>query len=107
MENIRIAVITEDKEYGRALGLALVDVYRNFTVTLFRSVPLHNELDSMDIVLTDTREGIEISGKQILLAEKISQTDRDYEEKRFCVYKYSNVRQLAGELLFIYTFLTV
>ena len=26
MENIKIAVITPDRDYGRALGLALVDV---------------------------------------------------------------------------------
>lgn len=30
MENIKIAVITPDRDYGRALGLALVDVYKNF-----------------------------------------------------------------------------
>ena len=30
MENIRIAVISENRDYGKALGLALVDVYRNF-----------------------------------------------------------------------------
>ncbi len=106
MENIRIALITKDKEYGRALGLALVDVYRNFTVTLFNSVPVHNELDTMDIVLSDISEDYEICGKNIFLTEKNSQVDRNYEEGYFCVYKYSNVRQLAGELLFIYSAVT-
>ena len=42
MENIKIAVITPDRDYGRALGLALVDVYKNFTVTLYQSAPVHN-----------------------------------------------------------------
>lgn len=106
MENIKVAVIAGDREYGRALGLALVDVYRNFTVTLYRSVPIHNELDSMDLVISDVSSGFEITGKQIFLSEKISQTDKNYEDKRFVLYKYSNVRQLAGELLFIYSALT-
>ena len=35
MENIKLAVIVADREYGRALGLSLVDVYKNFTVTLY------------------------------------------------------------------------
>ena len=106
MENIRVALITEDREYGRALGLAMVDVYRNFTVTLYRSVPVHNELDSMDLVLSDIREGFEAGGKQILLTEKISQINKNYDDKMFCLYKYWNVRQLAGELLYIYSALT-
>ena len=106
MENIRIAVISENRDYGRALGLALVDVYRNFTVTLFRSVPAHDELDKMDLVLTDTQQEIEIKGKFIMLVEKISQIDKDYEAKCFRLYKYSNVRQLAGELLYIYSAVT-
>lgn len=106
MENIRIAVISENRDYGRALGLALVDVYRNFTVTLFRGVPLHNELDKMDLILTDTQKDIEIRGKCIMLVEKISQIDKDYEGKCFRLYKYSNVRQLAGELLYIYSAIT-
>lgn len=106
MENIKIALITGDREYGKALGLALVDVYRNFTVTLFQSVPIHNELDDMDLILSDDYGELEIQGKYIYLAEKNSQIDRNYEDKRFCLYKYSNVRQLAGELLFIYSNLT-
>ena len=106
MENIKIALITKDRDYGKALGLALVDVYRNFTVTLFQSVPLHNELDKMDLVLIDNDVNIKINGKNIWLAEKQSQIYKDYEEKIFRLYKYSNVRNLAGELLFIYASLT-
>lgn len=106
MENIRVALITQDREYGRALGLAMVDVYRNFTVTLYRSVPVHNELDSMDLVLSDVSEGFEIKGRHILLTDKISQINKNYEDKIFCLYKYWNVRQLAGELLYIYSSLT-
>lgn len=106
MENIRIAVISENRDYGKALGLALVDVYRNFTVTLFRGVPMHNELDKMDLVLTDTQQDLEIRGKNIMLVEKISQIDKNYDGKCFRLYKYSNVRQLAGELLYIYSVIT-
>lgn len=104
MENIKIAVITPDQDYGRALGLALVDVYKNFTVTLYQSAPVHNELTGYDLILNDGAEGI---GERIVgLVEKPSMTDQDYEQKRFLLYKYGNVRQLAAELLFIYSLLT-
>lgn len=106
MENIKVALVTADREYGKALGLALVDIYRNFTVTLFQSVPLHNELDDMDLVLADNYGDLEVRGKYIYLTEKNSQIDKNYDDKHFCLYKYSNVRQLAGELLFIYSNLT-
>lgn len=104
MENIKLAIISGDRDYGRALSLALVDVYKNFTITLYQSDPLHNQLDAFDLVLTDT--DTDIGGKIIFLAEKPSLTDQDYENKVFRLYRYSNVRQLAGELLFIYGFLT-
>lgn len=106
MENIKIGLITDDRDYGKALGLALVDVYRNFTVTLFKSVPLHNELDRMDLVLTDNVEVLKIKGKTIHLVEKQSLINKDYDEHIYKLYKYSNVRSLAGELLFIYANLT-
>ena len=106
MENIKIGLITKDKDYGKALGLALVDVYRNFTVSLFKSVPLQNEQDRMDLVLTDNAENIKIKGKTIQLVEKQSLIYKDYEEHVYKLYKYSNVRNLAGELLFIYAALT-
>lgn len=90
MENIKIAVITPDRDYGRALGLALVDVYKNFTVTLYQSAPIHNELTGYDLILNDGTEGI---GERIVgLVEKPSMTDQDYEQKRFLLYKYGNVR---------------
>ncbi len=106
MENIKIGLITKDREYGRALGLALVDVYRNFTVTLFQSVPVHNELDRMDLVLSDSVREVKTYGKHIFLTEKQSQIDKNYEENIYKLYKYSNVRALAGELLFIYSNIT-
>lgn len=104
MENIKLAIITGDKDYGRALSLALVDIYKNFTVTLYQSEPVHSQLDGFDLVLKDWAE--EEGGMYIYLVEKPSLVDRDYENKIFRLYKYCNVRQLAGELLFIYTALT-
>ena len=106
MENIRVGLVTKDKDYGKALGLALIDVYRNFTVTLYQSAPLHNELDRMDIILFESQEELVNKGKYIQLVEKQSQIDKDYDQNTYKLYKYSNVRALAGELLFIYTNIT-
>ena len=104
MENIRLAVVSKDKDYGRALSLALVDVYKNFTVTLYQNQPEAEQLSYFDLVVSDFEGKHEQQG--IYLVEKPSMVDKNYETKIFRLYKYSNVRQLAGELLFIYSFLT-
>ena len=90
MENIKLAVITKDKDYGRALGLALVEVYKSFTVTLFQSVPIHSKLEEFDLVLKDFEK--EDSEPFIYLVEKPSMTEKNYEDKRFRLYKYSAYR---------------
>lgn len=104
MENIKLAIITKDREYGRALGFALIDVYKNFTVTLYQSEPVHKRLTAFDLVLTDI--GIDKQKNVIFLVEKPSMMEKNEEEQDFRLYKYGNVRQLAGELLFIYSYLT-
>ena len=98
MENIKLAVIVADREYGRALGLSLVDVYKNFTVTLYQSEPAQKELAGFDLILKDAGQRAEIGGRVIGLVEKPSLTDQDYGEKRFFLYKYGNVKQLAAEM---------
>ena len=35
MENIKIALITDNREYGRALGRGLLNVCRTFVIHLF------------------------------------------------------------------------
>lgn len=104
MENIKLAIITKDQEYGRALGFALVEVYNDFTVTLYQSGLLHNQMQDFDLILTDF--GMGQKGKVISLVEKPSMVENNYEEQVFRLYKYGNVRQLAGKLLYIYSHLT-
>ncbi len=104
MENIKLAIITKDREYGRALGFGLIDVYKNFTVTLYQSEPVHTGLEAFDLVLTDA--GIQQQQNVIFLVEKPSMVEKNEEEQDFRLYKYGNVRQLAGDLLFIYSHLT-
>lgn len=104
MENIKLAIIAKDVEYGRALGFALVDVYKNFTVTLYQSEPVHKQLAAFDLILTDI--GMRRQANIISLVEKPSMVEKNDEERDYRLYKYGNVRQLAGELLFIYSRLT-
>lgn len=107
MENIKLAIITKDRDYGRALSLALVDVYKTFTVTLYQSEPVHKTLEQFDLVLKDGGDCEESEGSScVYLVEKPSMIQKDYENRRFRLYKYNNVRLLAGELLFIYSSLT-
>lgn len=101
MENMKLAIITKDQEYGRALGFALINAYRNFTVTLYQSEPIHNQLEAFDLVLTDSQ--MEQQGNVIFLVEKPSMVEWNDEKRDFRLYKYGNVRRLAGDLLFIYS----
>ncbi len=104
MENIKLAIITRDQEYGKALGFALEGVYKDFTVTLYQSGLLHRQLEDFDLILTDFGTGQR--GKVVALVEKPSMVERDYEKQVFRLYKYGNVRQLAGDLLYVYSHLT-
>jgi cellulose biosynthesis protein BcsQ len=63
-------------------------------------------MEDMDLILCDIPDGLNIKGKNILLTEKRSQIDKNYEEHVYHLYKYSNVRSLAAELLFIYSNVT-
>ena len=60
----------------------------------------------MDLVLADSSDELNIRGKNIQLVEKQSMINKDYDDNIYKLYKYSNVRNLAGELLFIYANLT-
>lgn len=76
-----------------SFGVGASRCVQNFTVTLYQSAPVHNELTGYDLILNDGAEGI---GERIVgLVEKPSMTDQDYEQKRFLLYKYGNVRQLG------------
>lgn len=100
MEYIKLAIITDDSEYGKALGMGLLRIYRNFDITLYNSqqLKLFKE-DTVDLVLNDLDLTFE---KGILLVEKPSMAMIEFEHNRIRLYKYDHIKTLAGHLLFIY-----
>ena len=53
MENIFIAIAAEDKDYGRALGLALLSVCRSFIIRLVSPSQLAEDWRPFDLILMD------------------------------------------------------
>lgn len=99
-----MAIVTGDEEYGKALCLALVNAYKTFTVTLYKSEQVFKSArKQFDLVIKDfpSKEPGDIQ-----LVEKQSMIVKDSDNRKFCLYKYSNVRELAKELLYIYSLLT-
>lgn len=120
MENIRIALVTGEREYGRALSMALMHVCRDFVIKIYDSRQFIKETagslsketqrsfcGKFDIVLWDGEEvRRSYGGNVIYLADKASLTIRDYTQKRFCLYKYSTARAMVASIFEIYSFLT-
>lgn len=120
MDNINIALVTDDRDYGKALGMALLNVCREFVIKLYSKDRFFDDMhkfyerseeglftDSFDLVLWDGEEAEELYGDNIVLvAEQEAMTIKDFSEKRFCIYKYSCARSLVSDLLEIYGALT-
>ena len=99
MENISVAVITDDREYGRALGLSLLSVCRTFIIKVilkenFTEIVEHIYSDNRtlseeyDLILWDGTEVSEVyGGNLVMMTEKPTKAVRDHKDKRFSIYK--------------------
>ena len=120
MENIRIAIVTGEREYGRALSMSLLNVCRDFVIKIYDSRQFIKETSGslskemqqsfcgkFDLILWDGEEIRQSYGGNIVyLAEKASLTIRDYTQKKFCLYKYSTAQTMVASVFEIYSFLT-
>lgn len=118
MENISVAVITDDREYGRALGLSLLSVCRTFIIKVilkenFTEIVEHIYSDNRtlseeyDLILWDGTEVSEVyGGNLVMMTEKPSMAVRDHKDKRFSIYKYDSAQIMVGNLFEIYACLT-
>lgn len=117
MESLLVAVVSEDREYNKALAGALASVCRDLLVRTFSSRRFVKEwseyrgrgtyCDTFDIILW---AGDEISGSYgdniIFLADKTSMTGKNYEANRFALYRYAAVSVIAADIFDIYAHLT-
>ncbi len=118
MENISVAVITDDGEYGRALGLSLLSVCRSFIIKVILKENFTKTLESIysenstlseeyDLILWDGPEAMDVYGDNlIMMTEKPSMVSRDHKRKKFSVYKYDSAQIMVGNLFEIYAGLT-
>lgn len=109
MENISLLIVTDDKEYGKALGTGIINICRSFMVKVMNWKGVFNEkqYEKYDLILWDGKEASEVYGDKILLlSSDPANIVRNYQERKFCLYKYSNIRVIVSALLDIYSFLT-
>lgn len=107
MENIFIAIVTDDKEYARSLSLAMLNVCRGFIIRIFSAEEFLAADREYDIVLWDGEEVSRVYGGRIIyLAEKASDVAKSAAEKRFSIYKYSPAASMVAGIFEIYETLT-
>jgi len=107
MENIFIAIVTDDKEYGRSLSLGMLNVCRGFIIRIFTAEEFLSADREYDLVLWDGDEVSRVYGGRIIyLAEKPSDVAKNIAEKRFSIYKYSTAAAVVATVFEIYEALT-
>lgn len=119
MGNISILVITDDREYGRALGYALIHLCSQIFVRIMgkdeffdcrmscRDRYMIPDSESVDIIMWDGEEAeTAFGGRIVLLSEKQSMAAKDADEGKYCIYKYSQVQAMIADIFEIYTLLT-
>lgn len=107
MENIFIAIVTDDKEYGRSLSLGMLNVCRGFIIRIFTAEEFLTVKKEYDLVLWDGNEVSRVYGGRIIyLAEKPSEVAKNLAEKRFSIYKYSTAAAIVAAVFEIYEALT-
>lgn len=107
MENIFLVIVTDDKEYGRALSLAMLSICRSFIIKIFTAEAFFRQKCQADVILWDGEEAKRSYGGRIVyLAEKSSDTVKNLPGKRFCLYKYSTAACIVASVFEIYEALT-
>ena len=115
VENISLVIVTDDRDYGRALGRAIQHLCEGVIIRLagkdefFAKAREAGEgrLVSGDLILWDGAEAEKVFGERIvLLSDKRSMATKDFGNRRFCLYKYDSARSTVASLLEIYGYLT-
>ncbi|MCQ2547186.1 MAG: hypothetical protein MJ161_06540 [Clostridia bacterium] len=117
MENLQLAIVSEDAAYNKALSVSIATSCRDISVHTFSSkafVKAWSEYegrgayyDQFDVILWAGDEISESYGDNIVyLADRASLTNRDYANNRFCIYRYSTAHTIIAAIFDIYSHLT-
>lgn len=120
MGNISLLIVSDDREYGRVLGQAILHICTQILIQLMskeefflmrrRSGRQRDGscfVDTADLILWDGEEAESVyGGRIVLLSEKPEMAVKKISEKRFCIYKYSTAQSVVSEIFEIYSVLT-
>ena len=120
MENISLAIVTDDKKYGKALGIALLNICGTFLLKVYTWDEFVREREqyyiqepsgvfsnNFDMLLWDGDEAENAyGGKVILMTSDPVRAVKNYNEKKFSLYKYMPAQTMVSSLFDIYSFLT-
>lgn len=105
MDNISIAIITEDIEYGETLGACLGYYRRDFIVSLFQAKDLHDfSFSDYDIILLDGQTNdskVKDIHTIIQLCEKKSASVIDLEKGSRKIWRYEKVDNMISDIIYI------
>ncbi len=107
MENIFIAIVTDNREYGRALSLAMLSICRSFIIKINDENEFFQEDKRYDLVLWDSKnKRMEYCENIVFLADKPSEAVKDFDKKYFSLYKYCPADCIVTSLFEIYEAIT-
>lgn len=120
MGNIQLLLVTDDCEYGRAFGKAMLHISSQIFVDVLgkreffsKSKECSGEdeersrVESADLILWDGNEAEgAYGGRIVMISEDPAMAVKNFAGKKFCIYKYSPAQCIAASLFEIYSSLT-
>lgn len=119
MENLNIAIVSDDKNYAKALGMAILNVCQTLIINIFKRDELATGQDascaphgdgrfcSFDLILWDgLEEEWDEDIPRIFLVDHSSMTYKNIEHSKFCIYRYSPAQQIVSDIFEIYSIVT-
>lgn len=103
MENISLAIVSDDRDYGRSLGFALLSVYEGFSVRVMGKEDYRVLADSENfgLVLWDGQEEEPHTLNTVYLDER-SGSGGENTGKAFKLWRYAPARDTVPDILKIY-----
>ena len=116
MENLNIAVVSQDEAYNRVFSMSLLDACRQISVTTYTTKEFVLQWADRDDGAYDEHydlilwAGSEVcdsyGGCVVYLTDRASQVNIDYGNSRYALYKYSRADAIAAAVYDIYAHLT-
>lgn len=120
MMNIRLLILSTDKEYGNALGKAVSNLHREMIVRVEPlDSPYDEAVDNYDLILLEcelegfvkVKEFLFSTGRLVGLSEEPvvalnAQAEMPKDNHLWKIYKYSRVSDIVSDLKYLYSLLT-